>query len=123
MQAEDIVVLQRDPALTQSLVSALGSSFHAIHQVGSLGEFRNSIAKHRAAVAILDMETASLSDVERLSREFPAANIVCIHRCADEQMWAAALNAGASDLYPSADTGGIVRAALRTDVACRLIDF
>lgn len=119
MPAQDIVVLQCDPGVAQSLISALSSSFPSIHRVGSLGELRSSIAKHRAGVAILDMETASLSDVEHLSRDFPAAGIVCTHRCADEEMWAAALNAGACDLLPSADTRGIVQAALRSGTAVR----
>jgi hypothetical protein len=59
------------------------------------------------------METASISDVERLSREFPQACIVCTHRLADEDMWTAAVNAGAADVCPPSDTRGIVRTALR----------
>ena len=119
MHSLDVILLQCDPGASRSLVSALGNSFRAIHQVGSVGEMRASIAKHRATIAILDMERASLSDVEGLSREFPGAAIVCIHRCADEEMWAAALNAGARDLCASTDTRGILQAALRTASATR----
>jgi len=61
---------------------------------------------------ILDLELSSLSDVEQLSREFPDVSIVCNHRIADEQMWTATLNAGATDCCPSSDTKGIARAAL-----------
>jgi len=114
MQPLDVILLQCDPGAAKPLVSALGDSFRAIHQVGSVGEVRASIAKHRATIAILDMERATLSDVEGLSREFPAASILCIHRCADEEMWTAALNAGARDLCASTDTRGIIQAALRT---------
>jgi len=114
MQAQDVILLPCDATAAKSLVSALGNSFRSIHQVGSVGEVRSSIAKHRASIAILDMEKATLSDVEGLSREFPGACIVCTHRCADEEMWTAALNAGACDLCPSTDTPGIVRAALRS---------
>jgi len=81
-----------------------------------LGELRNSIEKHVAGIAILDMEAASISDVEHLAREFPKARIVCTHRLADEDMWAAALNAGAADVCPPSDTRGILRAALGNTV-------
>jgi DNA-binding NarL/FixJ family response regulator len=81
--------------------------------VQSLGELRASNAKHRARIAILDMEAASISDIEHLSREFPKACIVCTHRLADEDLWTAALNAGAVDVYPPSDTRGILRTALQ----------
>jgi len=112
MQSLNVVLLQSDSKIAQSLVSALSNSFRSVHMVESMAELRSSIAKHRARVAILDMEKASLPDVERLSREFPQASIVCTHRCADEEMWAAALNAGACDVCPSSDTRGILRAAI-----------
>ena len=113
MQPLNVVLLQSDSRVAQSLVSALVNIFSSVRQVQSLGELRTSIAKHRAGVAILDMEAASISDVEHLSREFPKACIVCTHRLADEDMWAAALNAGAVDVCPPSDTPGILRAALR----------
>jgi len=113
MQPLNVVLLQSDSRIAQSLVSALANNFGSVHQVQSLGELRTSIAKHRVGVAILDMETASMSDVEHLSREFPKACIVCTHRLADEEMWTAAVNAGAADVCPPSDTGCIVRTALR----------
>jgi len=113
MQPLNVVLLQSDSRVAQSLVSALANTFSSVHQVQSLGELRTSIAKHRAGIAILDMEAASLSDVEHLSREFPKACIVCTHRLADEDMWTAAVNAGAVDVCPPSDTQGIVRTALR----------
>ena len=113
MQPLTVVLLQNDSRIAESLVSALANTFSSVHQVQSLGELRTSIAKHRAGIAILDMEAASLSDVEHLSREFPKACIVCTHRLADEDMWTAAINAGAVDVCPPSDTQGIVRTALR----------
>ena len=113
MQPLNVVLLQSDSRIAQSLVSALTSTFSSVHQVQSLGELRTSIAKHRAGIAIMDMEAASLSDVEHLSREFPKACIVCTHRLADEDMWTAAVNAGAVDVCPASDTQSILRTALR----------
>jgi len=113
MQPLNVVLLQRDSRTAQALVSALANTLGAVHQVQSLGELRTSIVKHRARIAILDMEAASISDVERLSREFPKACIVCTHRLADEDMWTAAMNAGAVDVCPPSDTRGILRTALQ----------
>jgi DNA-binding NtrC family response regulator len=113
MQPLNVVLLQSDSSVAQSLVSALANTFSSVRQVQSLGELRTNIAKHRAGLAILDMEAASISDVEHLSREFPKACIVCTHRLADEEMWTAAVNAGAVDVCPPSDTGCIVRTALR----------
>jgi DNA-binding NtrC family response regulator len=114
MQSATVVLLQNDPKTSQSLVKSLCSSFHSIHPVRSLGELRTNIAKHRAQVVILDMELASIEDVERLSREFPGTCIICTHRLADEQMWTAALNAGAADIVSAGDCRGILSAAQRT---------
>ena len=113
MQPLNVVLLQSDSRVAQSMVSALANTFSSVRQVQSLGELRTSIAKHRADIAILDMEAASISDVEHLSREFPTACIVCTHRLADEDLWTAAVNAGAADVCPPSDTRGILRTALR----------
>jgi DNA-binding NtrC family response regulator len=113
MQFSSVVVLQADPRVAQSLVASLSDSFFSVRAVRSLDELRASIVKQRAEIVILDMEMASLSDVQRLCREFPGASVVCTHRLADEEMWASALNAGAADICPPADTKAILLAALR----------
>ena len=118
MQVFDVVLLQSDTHVAQSLVSALAPAVGSVREVHSVQELRTSIAKHRAGIAILDMESAPLSEVEMLTREFPAAAIVCTHRCADEDMWTAALNAGAADVCRASDTRAIVHAAL-TSKPCR----
>jgi DNA-binding NarL/FixJ family response regulator len=106
-----VILLQCDREIEQSLASALSHSFPFVHQVDSVSELWDRIGKYPGCVAIIDMESASFSDVEHLSHDFPAASIVCTHRCADEEMWTAALNAGARDVYSSSDIPGIVRGA------------
>ncbi len=113
MQFSSVVLLQGDPRIAQSLVASLCDSFFSVRAVRSLDEVRASIVKHHAEIVILDMEMASLSDVQRLCREFPEAAVVCTHRLADEEMWTSALNAGASDICPPADTKAVLLAALR----------
>jgi DNA-binding NtrC family response regulator len=113
MQSPNVVLLQGNPEIARSLAAALSGSFPAIHVATSLEELRDRIAKHRAGVAIVDLEMANISDLAKLTRELPGACIVCNHRLADEEMWAEALNAGATDVCPSADTCAIVSAARR----------
>jgi DNA-binding response OmpR family regulator len=114
MQALTIIVFQRDPRLARALASTLSLHYHAVYVAASVEELRIDIPRHRADVAILDIEASCLEDVEHLHREFPAVSIVCTHRVADEEMWAAALNAGASDMCPALDTRGILMSAERS---------
>lgn len=113
MQALTIIVFQRDPRLAQSLASTLSLHYHAVQVASSVDELRTDISRYRADVAVLDVEASCLADVTRLHREFPGVSIVCTHRVADEEMWAAALDAGASDMCPACDTQGIAMSAER----------
>ena len=108
-----VLVWQEDPRVARALALGLCNHFHSVHVAGSLDDVRPQIAKHRAEVLIVDMEGAHLQLIERLHREYPSVCIVCTHRVADEQMWAAALDAGASDYCQSSDTEGILLAAIR----------
>jgi len=102
MQALNAVLLLSDAGAAQSLVSLLSDSLGSIHLAHDVGEVRTDIAK----------QEASLDDVKSLAGDFPEAHIVCTHRCADEEMWTAALNAGAEDVCRLSDTTSIVRAAM-----------
>jgi DNA-binding NarL/FixJ family response regulator len=112
MNPLNVVLLQGDPKNVRLLAASLCHHFPAIHTAGSIAELREKIVKHRAQLAIVDMEIASMSDIEILHRDFPVVGIVCTHRLADEEMWTAALDAGAADVCPSSDTRSIVMAAL-----------
>ena len=114
MQALNIIVFQHDPRLAQALASTLSLHYHSVHVARSLEELRVEIPRYRADVAVMDVEASCLEDVERLHREFPRTSIVCTHRVPDEEMWAAALNAGASDMCPACDTQGIAQSAERS---------
>jgi DNA-binding NarL/FixJ family response regulator len=108
-----VVLLQSDLGVTQSLIAPLRNFFLSVRAARSCHDLRAELAESGTEVAILDLEMASLSEVARLCHDFPAISIVCNHRLADEEMWAATLNAGAADCCPSHDTRDIVRAALR----------
>jgi chemotaxis response regulator CheB len=108
-----VVLLQRDPSLAQSLAAGLRSKFQSVHVAGSRVELREKVAQNVPEVAVLDVEASRLADVERLHRDFPSLLIVCTHRIQDEEMWMAALEAGAVDVCPADDVEAVLNSALR----------
>jgi len=112
MQSLDVVLFQGDAQVAESLAAALSHVFGSVQQARSLGEFRSLFAQRQPGVAILDIEAASLAEVHSLTQEFPHSCIVCTHRLADEDMWVAALQAGALDICASSDIPGIIRSAV-----------
>jgi hypothetical protein len=69
--------------------------------------------KHRPTAIVLDLESASLAEVEILKKEFEGVRVICNHRVADEEMWTRTLNVGADDCCPSSDMRGILSSAMR----------
>jgi len=113
MQSLSVVIANRDSQSASQLAASLNAYFRNVSVARSLDEVRTAIPKHRAQLAILDLELASVEDVERLVREFNHTSIVCTHRIPDDEMWAAALSAGAIDCCPSDDAACIVEAVDR----------
>jgi len=60
------------------------------------------------------MEYSRLSDVRGLHDDFPSLPIVCTHRLPDEELWIAALEAGASDVCQSDDVQNVLTSVLRS---------
>ena len=113
MQSLSVVIANRDSRSASQLAASLNTHFRKVSVVRSLDEIRHAIPKHRAQLAILDLELASVEEVERLAHEFDHTSIVCTHRIPDEEMWATALAAGAIDCCPSDDAACILRAVDR----------
>lgn len=111
MKPLSIIVFQKNHQSAESLASSLCMHFRLVNVAYDLAELRQAIPKHRADVAIVDLELAGLDDVEELCREFAPVSIVCTHRLADEKMWSQALAAGAQDCCASSDVRAIVLAA------------
>ena len=106
-----VLLLQSDPTIVQTLAESLANSFHGVHVAKSVDELRNAAAKHQPFAIILDLETATLADIESLKRDFQHTRIICNHRVADEEMWANTLNVGADDCCRTSDMRGIILAA------------
>src|ERR1039458_5661249 len=109
-----VVVLESDSRLAQSLAGGLSSHFHSVHLTRSGDELREKVARNRPEVVILDMEYSRLTDVRNLHNDFPSFPLVCTHRVPDEELWIAAMEAGASDVCPADDVQSVLSSALRS---------
>lgn len=114
MRPLNVVVAQSDPRNSERLAASLYNHCRSVAVASSPEELEDAIPKHRAQAAIVDLEMIGLGTIEQLRRRFPNTNIVCTHRVADEEMWASALDAGASDMCCSGDVENVVHATLRS---------
>ena len=108
------VVLESDSRLARSLAGGLSSHFNPVHLTHSRDELRERVAGSRPEVVILDIENSRLTEVRNLHQEFPSLPIVCTHRIPDEQLWIAAMEAGASDVCPADDVQNVLTSVLRS---------
>jgi DNA-binding NarL/FixJ family response regulator len=115
----NLVIAQADSSAAEALAASLHEHFKSITVARDIEAIRRGVAKHRADVAVVDLEMATLLEIDELRREFPGLTVVCTHRLADEQMWSAALAAGAQDCCHPSDVRSIVHAASRTVVMAR----
>lgn len=111
MKPLSVVVAQSSAKVSETLAKSLYNHFRVVTTAGSLSDLMHSIPKHRADVAIVDLELADIRQVEQLVRQFSSTTVVCTHRLADEKMWTDALAAGAADCCNSSDVRAIVLAA------------
>jgi DNA-binding NtrC family response regulator len=110
--AQSVVVLEKDPGVARLLAGGLRGHF-SVHVAASHEELRDNVARNCPQAVVLDIEYWRLTDVESLHRDFPQIPIVCTHRVPDEEMWMAALSAGASDVCPTDDVGNVLTSVLR----------
>jgi DNA-binding NtrC family response regulator len=111
--AQSVVVLEKDPGLANLLAGGLGSHF-SVHLTESHEQLRENLTRTHPEAVVVNLEHWRLADVERLHEAFPALTIVCTHRIPDEEMWMAALSAGACDVCPSGDVGKVLMSILRS---------
>lgn len=111
MKPLSVIVAQSNAKTGEFLTKSLYNHFRVVHTADNLNELLHSIPKHRADVAVVDLELADLKQLQQLTQQFSATKIVCTHRLADERMWAEALAAGATDCCQSSDVRAIVLAA------------
>lgn len=110
---QSVVVLEKDPRVARSLAGGLRPHF-AVQVINSREELRDRLAKGHPEAVVLNIEYWRLTDVESLRQEFPQLPIVCTHRIPDEEMWMAAMDAGASDICPADDVANVLTSVLRS---------
>jgi DNA-binding NtrC family response regulator len=98
MEPITVVLYQHDPGTAKTLAASLSQHFTSVYCTGSTQELRPVIARRRAEVAVVDLETSGSGEVDKLHREFPGLCIVGTHRLADDKLWAEAMTLGASDI-------------------------
>lgn len=111
MKPLSVIVFQNNNKSAESLAKSLYPHFRVVNVARDMQDLRYSIPRHRADVAIVDLELAGIDDIRRLKHDFAATRIVCTHRLADEKMWSKALAAGAIDCCATSDVRSIVLAA------------
>jgi DNA-binding NarL/FixJ family response regulator len=119
--AQNVVLFEKDPAIANSLAGGLRSHFSvlSIRLTHSHEDLRNNVVQNKPQAVVLNIESWRLADVESLHRDFPELPIVCTHRVPDEEMWMAALTAGAADVCPSGDVGNVITSVLRSTAVSR----
>src|SRR3989442_10460269 len=113
MEPLNVVLYQHDAETAERLAASLSRHFPSVHLTRSRKEVRPAVARYRAEVLVLDVETSEERDLERLIREFPDLYIVCTHRLANEELWTEALSQGAADLCVPWNTEDVVRSLTR----------
>jgi len=114
-----VIILESDPKTAQSLAGGFRSHFHSVYLTCSRDEMRDKVAQNRPAAVVFDIESSRLTDVASLHNDFPALPIVCTHRVPDEEMWMAALQAGASDVCAASDVDNVLTSVLRSVMISR----
>jgi len=109
----NIVLAHRDPALADNLVRSIRKQFCNVATANDLDEIRDTIARVRAPLAIIDLELVNFPQLGELCREFPATAFICTHRLADDAMWSQALAMGAADCCVASDVAKILQASDR----------
>jgi DNA-binding NarL/FixJ family response regulator len=116
---QSVVLFAKDPNVAQSLVGGLRSHFHAVLVTGSRDDLHAKVAQSQPEAVVVGIESSRMADVANLHRDFPSLPIVCTHRIPDEELWMAALEAGASDVCPEDDVNDVLSSVLRNMALAR----
>ena len=108
-----ILIAQNDRFIANRVAHGLAAHFPRVAVVENVADPSTVKQFHRARVAVLDLELFTVDSVKAIALQFCNLIIVCTHRSPDEQMWIAALNAGAVEVCHPSDIQSILRAARR----------
>jgi hypothetical protein len=107
--ANNIVILQNDPARARNLEASVKALSEKVFTVRSLSELKKLASSSPIRVGVLDLGVVTLQEVARLRTQL-GIEIVCTHHAPDDVMWTDALGAGAFDCCCDEDAPSICRA-------------
>ena len=108
------VVIANSPAMMPNyFLSKLETKSCSLTTLDAPARLWDTIPRLRSDLAIVDLEVVSFTELAKLCHEFPATAFVCIHRLADDSIWAQSLAAGAVDCCLPADLPRILQNAER----------
>ncbi len=113
MRPMNVVLAHHDPLMARALAESLRPEFRKLVIVNTSAQARAEIARLRANYVIVDLETFSYAELQKLCSEFPSTVFATVHRLADEAMWLQSLAVGAVDCCQSSDVRGLLRASER----------
>ncbi len=112
MQSLSILIAQADARVGELLAASLRTHFREISVVRGLHELREKHSQnHEPYAVVVDLELANFQELHEICGHYRDAAVICTHRLADDEMWVAALAAGATDCCAPNDIVGILRAA------------
>lgn len=112
MQSLSILIAQADARVGELLAASLRTHFREIRVVRGLHELREQHSQNQEPYAVVvDLELVNFQELHEICSCYRNAAVICTHRLADDEMWVAALAAGATDCCVPNDVVGILRAA------------
>lgn len=119
MQPHKIVIALSDPNQAEQIASQLHAHFQSVSVALDCDQLRRVLRHEQADLIVLDLELATLHELRMLCVDFPASQVICTHRLADDAMWTSALNAGAMDFCDCVTLKTILSAAEHLPLAAR----
>ena len=112
MSSISLLVVAHDPHALTQLASTLGQQFSTVLLAHSLNQANAVIHQQMPDVVVADLETLDTEELCSLTRQLHLP-VICTHRIPDEQMWTAALEAGALDVCCGSDPASLLSAVHR----------
>jgi DNA-binding response OmpR family regulator len=115
MQHLSILIAQADGRAGALLAANLRTHFREIRVARGLNELREKLFQNKEPYAVVvDLELVNFRELREICESYRNTAVICTHRLADEEMWVAALAAGAADCCTPNDIAGILRAVSGT---------
>ena len=113
MRSRTVVIVQSDVGVAQKLADHLQLYLGRIIVSGNALGFRTLLLRQETNGVELDLESVRVEEIRQLARDFHNLKIVCTHRSPDERLWAATIEAGATELCHTLDLNSMIRVLRR----------